>query len=133
MKKLMLIVILSLSSTVFASSFVSPNDASARIILNHPQLTKQISPVRLLTVNGKNVSTQSEAAWLKPGDYKLKFAATVDQRYTKQFISSRHTRSKNAKKMTLNLKVEENKTYYVGFDTSSNNTEDWKTVVYKVE
>ncbi len=133
MKKLMLIVILSLSSTVFASSFVSQNDPSARIILNHPQLTKQISPVRLLTVNGENVSAQSEAAWLKPGEYELKFAATVDQRYTKQFISTRQKRSMDAKKMTLKLKVEENKTYYVGFDTSSNDTEDWETVVYKVE
>ncbi len=133
MKNLMLVLIPLLSSTAFAFNFASPKDPSATLILSHTQITKQISPVRLLAVNGENVNVQSDAAWLKPGEYELQFAALVDRSYTHQNIRPTKRRSINDKNMTLNIKVEADKSYYVGFDTSSTKTEDWKAVVYKVE
>ena len=133
MKKLMLIVVLLFSSFTFASNFASPKEPSAKLILNHSHLSKQISPVRLLTVNGENVGIRSETAWLKPGEYQLRFGALVDRKYTKNTISPRQRRSLDNEKMIVNLTVEADKSYYVGFDTSSRNTHEWKPIVYKVK
>lgn len=133
MKYIVLIVTFLLSSTVFAFNFASPKEPSAILILNHQQITKKISPVRLLTVNGENVSVRSDAAWLSPGTYDLTFAAWVNRNYTQQIITPKQRRRMDAEQMTLNVTLEADKSYYVGFDTSSSDTEDWKPVVYKVE
>ncbi len=56
MKNLIIIFTLLLSSTAFAYNFASPKDPSAKVILDHSIAAKQIFPVRLLMVNGENVS-----------------------------------------------------------------------------
>jgi len=133
MKSLMLIVILLLSNTAYAFNFESPQNPSASIILSQTQIAKQISPVKLLEVNGENINVRSDVVWLKPGEYELKFAALVDRSYTHQNIRPVKRRKHNDKRMTLNIKVEADKSYYVGFDTSNRRTHEWKTIVYKVE
>ena len=133
MKNLIFIFTLLLSSTAFAYNFASPSDPSAKVILDHSIAAKQIFPVRLLMVNGENVNVRSQAVWLEPGEYELKFGSVINGDYTQQVLTPRQRRGIADWNTTLRLKVEADKSYYIGFDASSTDTEEWHTVVYDVQ
>lgn len=133
MKNLLVISSLLLSSSVFAYNFASPSDPSAKVILNKSITAKQIFPVRLLMVNGENVNVRSSAVWLEPGEYELKFGSVVNADYTQKILTPKQRRGIDDWNTTLKLKVEADKSYYIGFDASSTEAEEWQTVVYDVQ
>lgn len=132
MKKITLLTALLVSGTAFAFNFASPNEPSAKIILSHSTAAKQIFPVRLLMVNGKNINVRSDAVWLAPGEYEFRLASTINKNYTSPVLSLKERRGLKDLKNTLKITVEADKSYYIGYDASSNQSEDWQPVVYKV-
>lgn len=135
MKKTILITTLILSSTAFGFDFPNPSDDTAKLVFNHSSTAKQIFPVSLLEVNGENVSVRNDAAWFKPGEYELNFASKVDSRYTQAVLPPQQRRNTQSQEWNteLRINVEAGKTYYIGFDASSNDTDEWQPVIYKVK
>lgn len=135
MKKTTLILSLLVSASAFSFDFPSPSDATAKLVFNHSSAAKQIFPVKLLEVNGENVSVRDSAAWFDAGEYVLNFASNVDSRYTQVVLSPQERRNTQAQTWNteMKIKVEPGKTYYIGFDASSNDTKEWQPVIYKVK
>lgn len=133
MKKSMIIIFLIVSGSAFSYDFPSPSDSTAKLVFNHSSAAKQIFPVKLLEVNGENVSVRNDAAWLNPGQYELNFASSVDSRYVQTVLSPKERRGTKDWNTEMRINLEAGKTYYIGFDASSNNTEDWQPVIYKVK
>ena len=133
MKRITILVTLLLSSAAFAFDFASPSEPSAKIIMNHANNAKQLFPMRLLMVNGENIIVRDDAVWLSPGEYELRFSPTINQDYTQQVMGLKQRRGLKDLKNTMKIKVEADKSYYVAYDASSNQTENWQPVVYKVK
>lgn len=132
-KALTLLSALAMTGAAWAFNFASPSDPSAKIIMNHAINAKQLFPVRLLMVNGENISVRGDAVWLAPGEYELRFATTINGDYTKQIMGLKERRGLKDLKNTMKIKVEADKSYYVAYDASSTQTEEWQPVVYKVK
>ncbi len=128
-----LIASLVVSGLAFAGHFASPSDPSGKIIMNHANNAKQLFPVKLQMVNGENVIVRDGAVWLEPGEYELKFSTQINSNYTKQIMGLKERRGLKDLNTTLKINVEADKSYYVAFDASSAESEDWQTVVYKVK
>ncbi len=133
MKTITLLLTLLISGSLFAYNFASPSEPSAKIVMNHAVNAKQLFPVRLLMVNGENVIVRDDAVWLQPGMYELRFATSINGDYTQQIMGLKERRGLKDLPNTLNIKVEADKSYYVAFDASSTETEEWGPVVYKVK
>ena len=133
MKRITLLITLLLSSAAFAFDFASPSEPSGKIIMNHPINAKQLFPMRLLMVNGENISVRNKAVWLAPGEYELRFSPTINSDYTRQVLSVKERNGMRELENTMKITIEADKSYYVAFDASSNKTQDWKPVVYKVK
>lgn len=133
MKNISIILLLLISGSAVSFDFPSPSENTSKVILNNSITAKQIFPVNLLMVNGENVSVRNSAVWLSPGSYELKFAAQVNKRFTQQVLSPKERRGHNDWNTTMVLKVEADKSYYIGFDASSNDVENWRPVVFKVK
>ncbi|MGJ8663574.1 MAG: hypothetical protein ACSHWU_07985 [Marinicella sp.] len=133
MKILTVLLITLLSSNALAYKFASPKDPSAKIVMNHSNAAKQLFPVRLLMVNGENVNVRSDAVWLAPGEYELRFASSVNGDYTQKILGLKERRGLKDWNNTMQITVDADKSYYIAYDASSNQTEDWQPVVYKVK
>lgn len=133
MKTITLILSLIISGAAFAYKFASPSEPSAKIVMNHANNAKQLFPVRLLMVNGENVNVRNNAVWLQPGEYELRFATTINGDYTKKIMGLKERRGLKNLPNTLKINVEADKSYYVAFDASSTETEEWGPVVYKTK
>ena len=133
MKILTLLAALLLSGTAFAFNFASPSEPSAKIILSHSNAAKQIFSVKLLMINGENINVRSDAVWLAPGEYELRLASFIDKNYTKQILSPKERRGLKDWNNTMKITVEAGKSYYIGYDASSSQTEEWSPVIYKVK
>ena len=124
---------LLLSSNAFAFNFASPNEPSAKIVLNHSSAAKQLFPVKLLMVNGENINVRSDAVWLAPGEYELRLGASVNLNYTVPLLRPNERRSLKDAKNILKITVEADKSYYIGYDASSKKADEWHPVVFKVK
>lgn len=125
-------LLLSLIATsAFSYNFPSPSEPSGKLILSASSAAKQLFPVTLLEVNGENVSPRSDAVWLSPGKYELKFSSLIDAKYTQRLNSPSELRGNKETNNTMTITVEADKAYYVAFDASSTETKYWKPVVYK--
>jgi hypothetical protein len=129
----LLLTLLLLSSATWAFKFASPSEPSAKIIMNHAINAKQLFPMRLLMVNGENIIVRDDAVWLAPGEYELRFSPTINGDYTQQIMGLKERRGLKDLKNTMKITVEADKSYYVAYDASSNETENWQPVVYKVK
>lgn len=119
------------ATNALSYNFASPSEPSGKLILNHSQAAKQLFPVTLLEVNGENVNPRSDAVWLSPGEYELKFSSHLDTKYTKRLNSPSELRGNKDSINTMTITVEADKSYYVAYDASDSQTEFWKPVVYK--
>jgi|GEM_PF-1153120 len=137
MKKTTLLISLLISGSTFAfnftSPFASPSEPSAKIVMNHNTQSKQLFPVKLQMVNGENVIIRDNTVWLQPGEYELRFITTINDNFTKQLMGLKERRGLKDLANTLKIKVEADKSYFVAFDASSTQTEEWGPVVYKVK
>lgn len=112
--------------------FTSPNKPSAKIVLESQKSTESLSSVKLVNVNGKEIIPRSNAVWLKPGEYNLKFSALIENNDVNSGSNRLKYKNNNSNNF-LNITIEEGKTYYVAFDSKDLDIEKWRPVVWKVE
>ncbi|WP_154224059.1 hypothetical protein [Marinicella rhabdoformis] len=124
--------VLFFSVSALATPFTSPKKPSAKLVMNKPQVTKQLFTMSLTQVDGNNVQNRGGVVWLKPGQYDLSFNAMVNQNFTKGQLSRAETRSKDFNN-DMNITLEAGKTYYLAFDAKDSDADNWKPVVYKTE
>lgn len=134
MKMIIIIVLLStLSSHCLAENyFSSPKKPSAKLVLDSQKSTESLASVTLLNINGKEIIPRSNAVWLKPGKYQLKFSSNIKY----NAVNSGSNKLKNKRKNTTNtldIVLDEGKTYYVAYDTQNTDIKKWHPVVWKTE
>ena len=112
--------------------FTSPNKPSAKIVMVSQKTTQSLDSVKLINVNGKEIIPRSNAVWLKPGQYDLKFSSNMSNNAVNSGSNRMKNIRKNAKN-SLNVTIEEGKTYYVAFDSKDLDINKWQPVVWKVE
>ena len=123
---------LAFSVSVTASPFTSPKKPSAKLVLNQPHQTQQLFEMSLTQVDGKNIQDRGGVVWLKPGEYDLKFSASVNHNQTKGQLSRSELRALDFNNdMTISL--EAGKTYYMAYDAKDRDASNWKPVVFKTQ
>lgn len=150
--KLLIFGILLAPALVFAGQdyFVSPSEPHGVVTGIIDQPAKELWAVNITDVNGVR-TTREEGVWLKPGTYTISAKASgksttfarsvgrdldgrvggVDRRRTTAV--GRDTRTRDRDDLSIELEVEEGKTYYIALDTTSHNRRDWKLVNWRVK
>ncbi len=126
--------IIMLPSAFAQDWFVSPSQPHGHVSGAIDQPARGLYRVEITEINGKLVgSGRSEGVWLKPGNYTIQARrAKVRSDFTSavgRSSSQRHNSANN----TVELTVEEGKTYYLALDTSPRRRADWQVVVWKAE
>lgn len=95
------------------------------------QSAKQIFPVRIVSINGRQTSTDHRGTvWLKPGEHTLTLRGSMDKARTPGI---KRNVGRGGGTSTLEITIEEGNTYYVGGKRNSDTDNRWTPVVWKVE
>lgn len=110
-----------------ANPFVSPDQAHGKLVLSVKRSAENIYPVEIVAVNGQEVPNRSTAVSMAPGEYelKLRLEGTVNLEDLPG-ITPRRAPTETS----LRIKVEEGKTYYLGYQYDDGT---WKAVVWKTK
>ena len=122
-KALALLAIFALPLQAQASS-----EDKARIVTQNARPVDCISRVAIRTINGKQKFVSPQGFDLEPGRYTLNGTVALDTTFCKVVRGNENTRP-----APLEAEFEAGKTYYIGFDHSSTNREEWHYVIWKVE
>jgi hypothetical protein len=101
----------------------------AKIITGTEKPTECISSVHVNAIDGKQVYVQPLGFDIEPGKHTLTGRATINTSFCKAVGPS----TGKDKVEPLEAEFEAGKTYYLGYDHSSNSRKDWKLVIWKVE
>ena len=104
-------------------------DAKAKIITSANQAAKCISPVQILNIDGSEVKVQHMGFDLDPGKHTMSGRALIDATYCKTVGKSTNRYGTTP----LEAEFEAGKSYWVGFDHSSPDRNEWKYVIWKVK
>ena len=127
MKPIQIIVLLFV---VFLPAQVRPDESGeAKIITGHNKAAQCISPVQVRKIDGREASVQSMGFSLEPGTHTLTGSAKINTSFCKT-VGRGTGRNKIE---PLEAEFEAGKTYWVGYDHSSTDRNDWKLVIWKVE
>jgi hypothetical protein len=131
MKKTIALLLL-VSSISFANPFAKPSEAHGILKLNQAHPAADIFPVTLYEIDGKQVLKRDHGVWLKPGKHTIKVSAVVNKNHLNKSITKLQ-KSQNLNKNSLDITVEKGNIYYVGYDASDSNPNNWQPVVWKVK
>ena len=132
MKTLLLFTSLFLSTLLAANPFVKPSEPNGTLVLSVNHQSKDIFPVVLYEIDGKQINVRENKVWLKPGIHKIRVRSTIDYNLLNKSLVKRQ-KFNSKLKSALEVNVEEGKDYYVGYDASSRDPNLWKPVVWKVK
>lgn len=108
---------------------IAGGKGKVQIITSFNDATACISPVHIRKIDGKEATVQRMGFTLEPGTHTLSGSAVID-------ISNCPALSTTARTPTaepLEADFVAGKVYYVGYDHSSRDRDDWKIVIWKVE
>ena len=100
----------------------------AWVVTQTAKPTECLAPVAIQQIDGQERSVSSQAFKLEPGLHSMHGRARIDTRHCPVVRGSR-----DASVPPLEAVFEAGKRYYVAFDHSSPNREDWALVIWKVE
>ena len=134
MYKLMILLLMALTLSVSAKGFKSPKykEPHASIELGYGSNKHSAEPVYIYHIDGIDVSKKTFVT-LAPGKHIIKCKSTVDLNEYDFLIPKGEKFVNTDKNNTIELTVENGKTYYLGFSTKSEKLSEWKPVVFKVE
>ena len=119
-----------LMSVLLLPFFAQAGDEGvAKIITGFNDRAQCIAPVRVTKIDGREATVQPMGFGLEPGTHTMNGSAVIDA----SFCQSTGTRNSRMKVEPLEADFEAGKTYYVGFDHDSQDRNDWKLVIWKVE
>jgi len=101
----------------------------AKIITGHNKAAQCISPVQIRKIDGREAAVQPMGFSLDPGTHTMTGSAKIN-------TSACPTVGKGTgrnKVEPLEADFEAGKTYWIGYDHSSKDRDDWKLVIWKVE
>jgi len=101
----------------------------AKVITGQNRAAQCISPVHVRKIDGREASVQSMGFSLEPGTHTMTGSALIDASMCKT-VGRGTGRNKIE---PLEADFEAGKTYWVGYDHSSTDRNDWKLVIWKVE
>jgi len=130
---ILMILLTTMSNLCLAENYFSnPKKPSAKLILDSQKSTESLASVTLLNINGNEVIPRSNAVWLKPGKYTLKFASNIQNNAVNSGSSKIRNKRKNTPN-TLDIILDEGKTYYIAYDTHNSDINKWQPIVWKTE
>jgi len=110
----------------------SPDDdqgQKAKVLTGTEKPAECISSVQVTSIDGKQVYVQPLGFDIEPGKHSLTGRAIINTSFCKAVGPS----TVRDKPEPLEAEFEAGKTYYVGYDHSSNDRKDWKLVIWQVE
>jgi hypothetical protein len=131
MNKIILILLTLCSLNVFSSPFVKPSEPNGMLIFNVSHSTEDVFPVSLYSIDGKQVLTRNNAVWLSPGKHTIRVNSKIDLTGRSAVVTAR--KKNNSKNKAIEIDVKEGKKYYVGYDASDDNSNNWQPIVWKVK
>lgn len=113
---------------VFIHPAAAASDDMARIVTQVAKPADCVSRVAVQFINGERKFVSPQGFDLEPGKYTLEGTVALDTTFCRTAYGN-PTRDVPP----LEAEFEAGKTYYVGFDHSSQDRADWGYVVWKVE
>lgn len=132
MKTILTLSLIIFSSLGITSPFAKPSEASGILKLNQDHPKNNIFAVSLFAIDGKQIIKRDNAVWLKPGAHTIRVSATVNLN-SRSKLSIKRQKVNNKQDNTLDIFIEDGKTYYVGYDTNDTDPNKWHPVVWKVK
>lgn len=126
-------MLMAFSTTLIANPYAKPSEPSGMLTLNQAHTAANIFPVTLYEVDGDQVIRRNTAVWLSPGTHTIRVSSKINLDNRSKFVNQRQKFNNSSKNNTLEITVEEGKTYYVGYDTNDRNPNKWRPVVWKVK
>jgi hypothetical protein len=101
----------------------------AEVITGQNRAAQCISPVHIRKIDGREAAVNRMSFRLEPGVHSISGSAKIDASNCPAVGrgSNQHTAG------PLEANFEAGKTYFVGYDHSSGNRNDWKLVIWKVK
>ncbi len=130
--KTTLLTLILLTSISYSSPFVKPSEPHGLLVFSVSHSSQDVFPVSLYSIDGKQVITRKNAVWLAPGKHTIKVRSTIDLTARSGFVTARQ-KNNSTKNKALEIDVQEGKKYYIGYDASDDNSNNWKPVVWKVK
>ena len=112
----------------FSLAQANDGERKARIITQVAKPAECLSRVAIQKIDGKEKFVSPQAFELSPGRHSLSGSVAVDTTFCKVVRGRQDVRV-----APLEADFEAGKTYWIGYDHSSKNREDWKLVIWKVE
>lgn len=100
----------------------------ARVITSFNEAVKCISPIHIRNIDGREIGVPRLGFTLEPGRHTLTGTALLGS--TRCLTIGSGTRHYHAE--PLDALFEAGKIYYVGYDHSSPDRDDWKVVIWKI-
>lgn len=107
----------------------SAEEDKVQIITSFSDAANCISPMHIRRIDDKEVAVQRMGFWIEPGMHTMSGSALIDTSFCQTV--GRTTSPPRAKPLEANFEL--GKVYYVGYDHSSRDRNDWKVVIWKVE
>lgn len=115
------------AALIAPAAFAAPKD-KARIITQNTLPDQCIARVAVRKIDGEERFVSPQGFDLEPGRHTLSGSVAIDTRNCPVVRGQQNWTAE-----PLEADFEAGKTYYIGFDHRSNNREDWKYVIWKVE
>ena len=130
MKEMKAILISLLTAALILPAMAWAGDeGKAKIITGHNRAAQCISPIQVRKIDGREAAVQPMGFSLDPGKHTMTGSAKIDTSMCKT-VGRGTGRNKIE---PLEADFEAGKTYWVGYDHSSKDRNDWKLVIWKVE
>jgi hypothetical protein len=107
----------------------SAKEGQVQIITSFSDAANCISPMHIRKIDGKEAAVQRMGFWIEPGMHTMSGSALIDTSFCQTV--GRYTSPPRAKPIEANFEL--GKVYYVGYDHSSRDKNEWKIVIWKVE
>lgn len=104
-------------------------EGKVQIITSFSDGANCISPMHIRKIDGKEAAVQRMGFWVEPGMHTMSGSALIDTSFCQTV--GRNTSPPRAKPLEANFEL--GKVYYVGYDHSSRDRNEWKIVIWKVE
>jgi hypothetical protein len=125
--KSLFIPILALCVLPFSAS--AGETGKVQVVTSFNQAAQCISPVHIKKIDGKEATVQRMGFTLEPGKHTLSGSAVINLSNCPAVGSTTRHHAAGP----LEAVFEPGKVYYVGYDHSSADRNDWKIVIWKVE
>jgi hypothetical protein len=121
-----ILIAIILATPLFANA---GQEGKVQIITSFSKPSQCISPMHIRKIDGREVAVQRMGFWIEPGVHTMTGSALIDASSCPTV--GRTTNPPRAEPLEAHFDL--GKVYYVGYDHSSRNKDEWKIVVWKVE